>query len=174
MLKKTITYKNLFDDSEITEDFWFHLSAPEAVKLELSAKGGISDKLKKIVESGDAREILETFESILEAAYGRRSEDGKRFEKSPSLWEEFKQTNAYEKLFFELVTDATASSAFVKGILPADLLTQAAKKNEETPSDSEDRPAWIRDNREPTSAELQSMTKEQMMEAFRRKAASIQ
>jgi hypothetical protein len=33
-------------------------------------------------------------------------------------------------------------------------------------------PAWIAENREPTSSEMQSMTKEQMVEVFQRRTSA--
>ena len=39
MFKKTITYRNPFEDQEITEDHYFHLSKAEIVELEMSEEG---------------------------------------------------------------------------------------------------------------------------------------
>ena len=50
--------------------------------------------------------------------YGVKSEDGKRFVKSPALTDEFIQSPAYDELFFELLNGgADAMAAFVNGVI---------------------------------------------------------
>lgn len=171
MLKKTITYEDL-DGNPVTEDFYFNLSKAEIAEMELSYEGGWGAHLQNIIKSQDGAEIISTFKKILLSAIGRRSEDGRRFVKSPEIADEFVQTDAYSKLFMELVTDANAAAEFVKGIVPSDLAAGIAA-GEKVPGIPEpakdDTPAYIKENRDPTPAELQSMTKEELQEAFRRR-----
>lgn len=129
MLKKTITYRNL-DGDELTEDFYFNLSLSEITRMELVEDGSLGEKLKRIVAQGKGREIIETFEWLLETAYGVRSENGKYFKKSPELFKEFQYSDAYSVLFLELVTNAGAASEFVKGIMPADIEEKARLMSE--------------------------------------------
>jgi len=58
---------------------------------------------------------------MIQRAYGEKSPDGRRFMKSPEIFANFVATQAYSDLFMELATNADAASAFVNGILPADL-----------------------------------------------------
>lgn len=120
MLKKTITYTDYNGDVR-TEDFYFNLTRAEIVELEVSEEGGYAEQLQKIGESSNAKAIMAAFKDLILKAYGVRSDDGRRFIKSPQLSEEFVQTEAYSKLFFELVTDADQAVRFAKGVLPADL-----------------------------------------------------
>ena len=120
MLKKTLTYEDL-DGNSLTEDFYFNLSKAEIAEMELSHDGGFSEQLRKIVEANDGASIVKTFTEILSKAYGVRGEDNKQFEKSPELSRKFMQTDAYSVLFMELVTDADASAAFIRGVIPASL-----------------------------------------------------
>ena len=126
MLKKTITYTD-FNDEEATEDYYFHLSKAEIVKLELSEKDGLSEKLQKIIDSKDGKGIVAEFENIILTAYGKRSEDGRRFIKNQELRDEFASSEAYSTLLFELVTDTDAAVEFVNGIIPAGLTEEMAK-----------------------------------------------
>lgn len=126
MLKKTITYKD-FNDEEVSEDFFFHLSKAELVELELSHKGGLSEALKHIIESEDGKAIIMEFKNIILGAYGKRSEDGKRFVKNQTVREEFESTEAYSALFMELVTNTDSAIEFVNGIIPKGLADDAAK-----------------------------------------------
>lgn len=118
MLKKTITYTD-YDGNSRTEDFYFNLSKAEVTEMELSADGGLSKMLEKIVASQDNKRIMEIFKDIIIKAYGEKSPDGKRFIKNDALREAFTQTEAYSELFMELATNAEAASAFINGIVPA-------------------------------------------------------
>lgn len=169
MLKKTITYKDL-DDNPITEDFYFNLSDAEIAEMQFAAKGGLSESLKAIVSTGDASKIIDTFKWILSKAYGKRSDDNKRFIKSPELWEEFTQTDAFSVLFLELVTDAEKSAEFIRGVVSKEIADKIPNGIESVPDVLEDTiPAWVRENREPTSAELTGMSKDQLIELMKNK-----
>lgn len=126
MLKKTLTYED-FNGETVSEDFFFHLSKAELVELELSHDGGLSESLKKIIASEDGKNIIAEFKNIILTAYGKRSDDGRRFIKSQALRDEFESTEAYSTLFMELVTNADAAVEFVNGIIPAGLTEEAAK-----------------------------------------------
>lgn len=118
MLKKTISYTD-YDGNLRTEDFYFNLSRAEVTEMELSAEGGLSKMLEKIVASQDSKRIMEIFKDIILKAYGEKSPDGKRFIKNQELREGFAQTEAYSELFMELATNADAASSFINGIVPS-------------------------------------------------------
>lgn len=120
MIKKTITYTD-FDGNELTEDFFFHLSKAELAVMDIEENGTLQQKLEAIARSNDGKQIMAMFNDILGRAYGVKSADGKRLIKSPSLFEEFKQTEAYSVLFMELISDASYAATFINGIVPADL-----------------------------------------------------
>jgi hypothetical protein len=125
VLKKTITYED-FNGQERTEDFYFNLSKTELVELEIGS-GGLAQKLKTIVETNDGAEILDEFKRIVLLAYGKKSEDGRRFIKTQELRDEFEQTNAYSELFMELATNAEEAAAFIRGIVPAGLADEGVQ-----------------------------------------------
>ena len=173
MIKKTITYPDL-DGNPITEDFYFHLSRSELTEMQLSQDGGMEAYLKGIVASGNSAAIIELFKKIIEKAYGKRDPGGKRFHKSEEIWLDFCQSNAYDELFMELLNDEVQAAMFVKGILPSNLehLTVVNEKVEETPEQPSVAP-WIDEDREPTEKELREMSREQLMEVFKRKAERL-
>lgn len=126
MLKKTITYTD-FNGIQQVEDHYFNLSKAEIVKMDLvervregedSTTGGFAERLQRIGKSGTGKEIIETFEEFLASAYGRKSEDGRRFMKDPSFYQEFKESGAYEVMFMELMTEPEATAAFVNAVMP--------------------------------------------------------
>jgi hypothetical protein len=154
VLKKTITYEDL-DGNSVTEDFYFNLSKAELAEMVLVHKGDLSEYLKRIIKDEDGTAIIASFKDILSKAYGKRSDDGRRFIKSPELWEEFSQTDAYSKLFMELITDAEAASAFINAVVP---------KNIETAPN-----AMTQVNLEtPPKDEVAGMTREELEEAFKK------
>lgn len=123
MLKKTIKYQDL-DGNDLVEDFYFNLTKAELAEMELTTKGGFAESLQAIVDSEDGQLIIDTFKDIIRKSFGVRSEDGKRFMKAPHYFEEFAETDAYSVLFMQLVTDAVASAAFIRGIVPQELATK--------------------------------------------------
>lgn len=117
MLKKTITYTD-YDGNKRTEDFYFNMTKSEVLEMELSTTGGIQKMMERLVQEQDQRRIVAIFKEIIGKAYGRKSLDGRRFEKSEEMTREFMQTEAYSELFTELATDADAAAAFFNGIVP--------------------------------------------------------
>lgn len=170
MLEKPITYTD-FDGNEVTEIFYFNLSKAEIAEMELSHDGGFSTHLQKIIKSEDGGQIIAAFKKIITDAVGRRSEDGRRFIKSPEITQEFLQTEAYSQLFMDLVTDGQAAADFVQAIVPSDMREAVLKNVTDVslPEETDATPAYIRENRDPTKAELMEMSKEELVEAFRRK-----
>jgi hypothetical protein len=121
MLKKTMTYKDL-DGKPVTEDFYFNLTRAELTLLGLNNEAqNIEARLRKMIAAQDGVAIVQEFVRILELAYGRRSEDGKRFMKDPEYWKEFTQTEAYSDLVMEVLTDGERSAEFIKGLMPTDM-----------------------------------------------------
>src|SRR5690349_14774074 len=121
---------------------------------------------------GRGAEIIAQFKSLLGAAYGER--DGDDLVKSPEITAKFLRSQAYNTLFMELITSKDSGGSFFAALVPADLEKYAEQlaNNPElakasTATDPTDkRPAWVREGRKPTNAELQRMTKAELAEAF--------
>lgn len=128
MLKKTITYED-FNGEKTTETFYFNLSKPELLELEVSYPNGIEGALKEMLANNDQAALLAFFKKIILLAFGQKSADGKRFIKSEQLTEEFTQTNAYAQLYMDLLGDSDAAANFLNGVVPSDL-AEAMKKEE--------------------------------------------
>ena len=117
MLKETIKYTD-FNGVEREEDFYFNLTKAEITEMEMSVDGGLVERINKIVQAKDSKEIVKIFKTIVLDAYGEKSADGRRFIKTPELREAFSQTMAYSNLFMELATNDVKAAAFIKGIMP--------------------------------------------------------
>lgn len=123
MIKKQITYTD-YDGNERTESFWFALNQAELLEMNLEKNGGLSNMITRITETNDFAELSRILKDLIRRSYGVKSDDGKRFVKSPAMTEEFMQTEAYSEMFTELVTDAGATSEFIQGIIPQKLAAQ--------------------------------------------------
>lgn len=117
MLKKTITYTD-YDGNERTEDFFFHLTKAELVELAHSEQGGLEKTIEQITKTQDNKRLIALFKDVIKLAYGVKSLDGKRFQKSEEIRNEFMETEAYSILFMELANDEQAAIDFVNGIVP--------------------------------------------------------
>lgn len=142
MLKKTFTYTD-FNGNEQTEDFYFHISASEAVEFEFSDNRRMTNILNAIVDEKDNRRILAMFKEIVLMAVGRKSEDGRRFVKNDDIREDFKSSPAYDQLFLSLMTDGDASASFIRAILPDDVDLESGRKK---PSDHKQKNSKKSDN----------------------------
>lgn len=128
MLKKTITYTD-YDGNERTEDYYFNLSKAELLEMEMSTNGGLEKFCQKIIAEKDTKRMMEMWKELILKSYGEKSLDGKRFIKNQELVDSFTQTEAYSELFMELASNADTAAAFVKGIIPKNLLAQIEKEN---------------------------------------------
>lgn len=124
MYKKTITYHDCNGEKR-TEDFYFDLTKTEAMKLDLGFVGGLEAYMNRCLQRVDVPAIVDLFDKIILKAYGEKSEDGRRFIKSEELSIEFSQTGAYDVLFQELLSNPDNITAFMEGILPAELVAAA-------------------------------------------------
>ena len=171
MLKKTVKYTD-FNGDEAEEELFFHLSKAELVELELSEKDGLSEALKVIVATEDGKEIVRIFKDIILGAYGKKSDDGRRFIKNQQMRDEFESSEAYSELFMELVTNTEAAIEFINGIVPAGLADEATKVVDtdrralaSVPSEPKPEPVLV------TRAELTAMNTEELEEFSTKLAA---
>jgi hypothetical protein len=134
MIKKTLEFKNFRGEKE-TGEFYFNMSEGELIKLQLSAidqkTESFQDKLNKIANGLQGRELVNVIDELVLNAYGVKSTDGKRFVKNDTLLEEFTSSNAYSALIKELFTDAGKLAEFVNGVVPADLIESSKAEAEQ-------------------------------------------
>lgn len=131
MLKKTIEYVD-YNGNERKEDHYFNYTEAEITEMELTTVGGLSEMIKNIIDAQDGPSIMKLFKKVILGSYGVKSPDGKQFIKSEELSKKFSQTEAYTKLFMELITDAKAAADFVNGIVPKNAVEAAKKMSENT------------------------------------------
>lgn len=120
MLAQELTFED-FNGNTVTETHYFNLTKAELIKLQVSVEGGMQTLLQNIIDSKDVKGLIHEFEKLVLAAYGVKSEDGKRFIKNDEIREEFSQTAAYDALFTRIAMDEKFAAAFVIGAFPADM-----------------------------------------------------
>ena len=120
MVTETITYTD-YNGTERTEDFCFNLNKSELTEMQLSKEGGLGEWLNRIIKSENRVEIMRVFKDIILKSYGEISPDGRRFVKSDEISKAFSETPAYDQLFMKLIENEGTMSAFINGIIPADL-----------------------------------------------------
>lgn len=117
MFKETITYTD-YNGTTRSEDLYFNINEAEMILLDNSTPGGLHNKLEAIAKTMDNVQIMNYFMLLIDKSYGVKSDDGKRFVKSPELVEEFKQTEAFNIFFMKLIEEEGYADKFVAGILP--------------------------------------------------------
>ena len=110
-----------YDGEKHTENFMFNLNRAEVLQMQVSQKGGLAKHIREIIKEKDFGTLCEMWKEIILKAYGKKSEDGRRFIKSDELSKDFEQTEAFVELFTKLALDARAAAEFVNKIVPEDL-----------------------------------------------------
>lgn len=137
MIKKTVSYEN-FNGDKVTKDLYFNLTKfeatefaldlPDEITSEVSKEGANAanmDSVSKIVQKLGGKGIIDFIRKLVLKAYGIKSEDGERFEKSEKISTEFSQTMAFDTLMMELLTNDEEASRFINGVIPAELADAA-------------------------------------------------
>lgn len=134
MLKKDVKFTD-FDGNVREESHYFNLNKAEIIKwLTTSGEYTLDKVLERIALERNGKKIMETFDDLMRLSYGRKSLDGRKFEKSEEIWNDFKDTEAYSIIFTELVTDAKKSADFISGVIPKDMADEIVKIMKENPS----------------------------------------
>lgn len=138
MFTKTITY-NDFDNVERTETAYFNLTKSELMEISMKLPGtllqDVADEGEKLTDEQRARRVLASLgnqgvtnfiKEIILKAYGKKSIDGRRFEKSEQMSTEFSQTLAFDQLYYELMVDSTKAAEFINNLIPESLIANSA------------------------------------------------
>lgn len=133
MLKQTIKYKN-FNEEDVTEDFYFNFTMLEMIEqVEIHH---VNEKMDKLVNTNDGAGAYMLFKGIVLDAFGIKSPDGRTFDKSPAIRHDFENSAAISELIISFLQDADKGIAFIRGVLPQQMLDAAvqaveAKQSEE-------------------------------------------
>lgn len=116
MLKETLTYTD-FNGTERTEDFFFHITEKEGYTINAKFGGDLETYVNNLNSDQDTERMIEFIDFMLLTSYGRKSADGRRFEKSEQIKMEFEQSRAYSDLFMKFLTNTEFASRFGAGLI---------------------------------------------------------
>ena len=186
MLKQTVQYQD-FNEKNVTEVLYFNLTKSDLLDhLDLTDE---AERFRASIE-GEERDLtqaemtmlLELVKRLVRISYGRRSDDGSKFNKSDAVWEDFKSSMAYDTLFMSLFENEDKVVSFITGIMPKDLLDQTAEARAELAAPTAPAPSVLRPVEdvklpavEPTDEQLLAMdptdmTQSQLLRAFQLKS----
>lgn len=129
MFKHTIEYVD-YNGHQRKEDFYFNLNKAEIVEMEMSINGGLTETIKQLVVEEDQEKIVKIFKELILKSYGRKSVDGKYFEKSEEISRQFMHTEAFSNLYVKMMQDSTFAAEFFNkviedvGVAPDDKVIQ--------------------------------------------------
>jgi hypothetical protein len=175
MFKKTITFED-FNGVEHTKDFYFHIPSPE-VTAWLQPGSEFMQRLDRVQKSDQVTQVLAFYKDIITQACGVRSEDGMRFIQTPEAKSELIDSPALDELLLELMLNPAGPFNFLKNLLPKKILDKVGDDIEqaikelgleigviEAPVDN--RPAWEKEGRKPTTAEFKKLSPEERQEVY--------
>lgn len=123
MLKKTITYTTL-NGEEVTETHLFNMTKAELGRMQVKMDGKYIDYLQSLVAGKKIEALYDFFYNLVLDSHGEKSDDGRKFVKSPLMRAEFECSIAFSEILIDTIGDADKMSAFTKGILPPDMVAK--------------------------------------------------
>lgn len=121
MIKKSLTYQDL-EGKYATEDFYFALSMSDILETAVDDKAVA--ELLELAKGADKAKVMSTFTNLVGRSVGRRGAMG--LVKSPEFSSEFMNSDAFNVLMWEILTDAKKAAEFLNGIMPADISKKLA------------------------------------------------
>lgn len=128
MIKKDVTIDG-FDGPE-TRTYYFHLTKSEALTWVKETGGQLTKDLERVTKTGpedDLTDMLEMVGRILHRAVGERQ--GKRFVKTKEIADDFVYSGALDAVLADLLTHPAEVDRFTAGLLPVDVMAEAATQN---------------------------------------------
>ena len=116
MYKTEIEYTD-YNGQPRKENFYFNLSKAELMEMELSTKAGVEEMIRMLIATNDNEKIVKIYKDLILKSYGIKSEDGRRFIKTPELREAFEQSEAYSEFFIRLISNTEEQTAFINGVI---------------------------------------------------------
>lgn len=130
MIKRDVTFTD-FDGAKHTETFYFHISKSNLTDHMVRLKPKFEeaqqrlDGEKKELSIEDVYLILDLIKDITRLSYGVRSEDGKRFRQTDEVWQDFRDSAAYDALLTGFMEEPATAMEFMQAVMPQDLIEQA-------------------------------------------------
>lgn len=128
MLKKEFTYTD-YDGKTQIEVGYFNMTKAEIAAMQVKMDGKYIDYLQDLVAGNHIEKLFNIFRELVLDSYGKKSDDGKRFVKTPELRADFEASIPFSDMLIDLISSGDKMSAFTKAILPADMVTSGGEFN---------------------------------------------
>lgn len=166
MIKRDIKYTD-YNDIEQTETFYFNFTKLEVAETELEL-GGIEETMNRLTETSDIKAAYHLFKDLLLSAYGRKTPDGKHFEKEDEngrpLAKQLENSPALGELIIDLMADVNDAAAFFRGMLPKDAQRAAMEADVKTPELPTAPPVLYNANAEEKEKSVTDYSKEELLQ----------
>jgi len=123
MYKTTVEFED-FNGESRTKTVYFTLNEAQFLELQAKLGGHLSERITRIREDKDESSLIYLIKELMRAAYGEKSDDGLRMDKSDEAWLRFYQSNAYSAALMKILTVDSETAAFLNGILPKQIREQ--------------------------------------------------
>lgn len=125
MIKQSGQYLDYNDQTRNFEEF-FNLTEYELSRLQAESEEGIQVDMENAIKSGSIKQLFDFLEMLVHRSYGRKTADGKKFEKSPEILQDFVNSAHYSDFMMGLLAnDGEKALEFIKGIMPQKLIDRA-------------------------------------------------
>ncbi len=130
MIKEPITYPD-YNGLIRTEEFCFNLTEQELMDMQLTTAGGYAETVKAIIDAKDQPALIAIFKELLHKSYGKKTPDGRRFDKSPEILSDFIHCPAYSIMYMRLVQDDEYAAKFINGLIPTSLREKVEQQKQQ-------------------------------------------
>jgi hypothetical protein len=180
VLKQTIKYTNFFEE-EKERDLYFHLGRSDIARIAANPK--FLEEMNEAAAKQDTKAMLEKIEYLVRLSYGVRTDDGEGFVKNEEVQNAFIHSAAYDEFLTQILTSVEGFTNFIKGVFPPKVMKEIqdlAKEGKINDPFAEpttvtksaavlsEQPAEKSEERLPTKKELREMSRDQLVEAFRK------
>lgn len=131
MYKTSITYTD-FNGETQTDQLYFNLTSIDIAKL-TKRFGNVEQYLTDIMAERNGLKIISVMADLVLDAYGEVSADGKHFDKSPRIKENFENSVAYAEYLEEMVSSEDEATRWVTNVLSSKVMNEAMQEAKETP-----------------------------------------
>ena len=120
MWKFTAKYED-WNGNQKERDLFFNITQAELMRFQNTVRGGFDVFFERIIKSADNVQLYKTFEDLIKLSYGEKSVDGERFIKNEEVYNNFKESVAYDVFMEYLMETENGASNFINGIIPEKL-----------------------------------------------------
>lgn len=140
MIKRTITFVDPFDNETKTEDFYFHFTEMELLRLKNDHKDLQGEIAQVSNGTATQQQIIALFEEFVSKSFGERTPEG-RFVKSKEITDAFLVSEPYSTLVTGWFAEEGGgdAAAFMNGLMPKNLQERAEAREKEQDQPSAER-----------------------------------